>query len=489
MDINININNADRPLNTPWNFGVNTCHAILWTRNDLQRHAKTAHEELGFRYVRFHNVISKHLDIYRENDNGEPVLNFQKFDEVFDNVIKNGYLPFFEIGFCPELLSQHTRDLCYYEADPSIPVSFEKWDILIKGIISHCMVRYGAQCVRRWYFEVWNEPDLFYDGTKDDYFELYDHTVLAVKSVDSSLRVGGPATSKCLWVDEFIAHIEKGSELTEGKPVPCDFISTHAYPSDIAFLDADYGDVELQESATMKRLYSDVRSKMDASSLKDLPLIMGEWNSSAGPFAENHDEKNNAAFIVKIFGDLKDIIDGSLYWNLSDIYEEQGFHYIPFHGGYGLFNINDIKKSSYYAFEMLNRLKGREIISDYEGNGKVRALAAHDCENKVTRIILYYYREPGDTNCGTEIVCVNLTGFSSQTLRQSVYAVTDEGGSAYEWWQKIGSPQFVNDYILDYLKEKSMPVKHNEILFSGADCFSVHQSLVPGDCILIEIEQ
>ena len=489
MDININIQNTSAPLKTPWNFGVNTCHAILWTREDLQRHAKQAHDELGFRYVRFHNTISKHIDIYGENPDGEPVLNFQRFDEVFDNVIKNGYLPFFEIGFCPELLSQHTRELCFYEADPSIPASFEKWDALVSGIISHCIMRYGTENVRRWYFEVWNEPDLFYDGTMQDYFELYDHTVLAVKSVDSHLRVGGPATSKCLWIDEFIAHIENGSDLTSGKPVPCDFISTHAYPSDIAFLDADYGDVELQESATMKRLYSDVRSKMDASSLSGIPLIMGEWNSSAGPFAENHDEKNNAAFIVKIFGDLKDIIDGSLYWNLSDIYEEQGFHYIPFHGGYGLFNINDIKKSSYHAFEMLNAMRGDEIIPEYTGGGKVRALAAHDSGSDVTRVILYYYREPHDVNCSAEMVCLNMTGFSSKTLRMRTYAVTDEGGSAYEWWQKAGAPQFVNNNVLEYLKEKSEMIKHSQIVFSGADCCSVSQSLAPGDCVLIEIEQ
>ena len=34
----------------------------------------------------------------------------------------------------------------------------------------------------------------FFDGTKSDYFHLYKEAALAVKSVDTRLRVGGPST-------------------------------------------------------------------------------------------------------------------------------------------------------------------------------------------------------------------------------------------------------------------------------------------------------
>jgi xylan 1,4-beta-xylosidase len=45
----------------------------------------------------------------------------------------------------------------------------------------------------------------------------------AIKAVDAQLRVGGPATSKSAWVEEFLDFCEK-------KSVPADFVSTHHYP-------------------------------------------------------------------------------------------------------------------------------------------------------------------------------------------------------------------------------------------------------------------
>ena len=38
---------------------------------------------------------------------------------------------------------------------------------------------------------------------KEDYFKLYEVTARAVKSVNLKLRVGGPSTSACKWIDEF----------------------------------------------------------------------------------------------------------------------------------------------------------------------------------------------------------------------------------------------------------------------------------------------
>jgi xylan 1,4-beta-xylosidase len=38
--------------------------------------------------------------------------------------------------------------------------------------------RYGADTVRGWYFEVWNEPDIdYWHGTPEQYWKLYDTAV------------------------------------------------------------------------------------------------------------------------------------------------------------------------------------------------------------------------------------------------------------------------------------------------------------------------
>ena len=482
MNIKININETKEKWNRVWNFGFNTCHAALWLRDDMPSHALRAQKEAGFKYVRFHNTISKHIKIYNEDENGNPVIDFSNFDKVFDKVIGYGYIPFFEVGFCPPLLSQHKGSLCYYEADPSIPKSYDKWNYLIRETVKHIVGRYGLECAKRWYFEVWNEPDLFFEGTQEQYFELYDNTVTTIKSVCSDLKVGGPATSKCLWINEFIEHIEE-------KNMPCDFISTHAYPSDLPFLDSDYGEVSLQNSRIMYELFKKTRERMNNSSLKELPLIMGEWNSSAGPFASNHDEKNNAPFIVKMFDDLDGIIDGSLYWNLSDIYEEQGFHYIPYHGGYGMFNINDIPKSSYNAFVLLNKFSGYKVASEISDvDISSGAMTAYDKENGILSILMYNYIEPDMDKKDSENVKITISGISSETVCERTFSICDEGGSVYEWWQKLGQPDFVNEAILHKLNEKSKMVEDSKIIRREKENdYLIKTELRKGDVQLIQL--
>ena len=57
------------------------------------------------------------------------------------------------------------------------------------------------------------------------YMTLYNASSHAIKSVNSQLRVGGPATAQLLDVKEF--H----DRATEMK-APFDFVSTHMYPTD-----------------------------------------------------------------------------------------------------------------------------------------------------------------------------------------------------------------------------------------------------------------
>ena len=68
--------------------------------------------------------------------------------------------------------------------------------------------------MRNLYFEVWNEADLhaFWNGTKSQYFELYKVSAEAVKSVDPTLRVGGPATSNFVPDARFAGEVEDVSK-------------------------------------------------------------------------------------------------------------------------------------------------------------------------------------------------------------------------------------------------------------------------------------
>ena len=104
--------------------------------------------------------------------------------------------PFIELGFFPKpLAAENSQTIFWWKASVTPKEdSFIKWHDLVKVFTQHCVDRYGIDEVLTWYFEVWNEPNLdwgFFDGTKSQYFELYRQSVIAVKSVDDRLKVGG----------------------------------------------------------------------------------------------------------------------------------------------------------------------------------------------------------------------------------------------------------------------------------------------------------
>jgi len=154
--------------------------------------------------------------------------------------------------------------------------------------------------MRAWFFEVWNEPNLpfFWAGTKEEYFKLYEAAARAIKSVDSRLRVGGPATSVNAWIPEMIAFCQRSG-------APLDFISTHHYPTD----DPLWRNQSLSWEDFMKvagQYQRGVLFEMTAKARLEagkLPLYYTEWNTSAMVPDPLHDEPFSAAMIAKTIAD------------------------------------------------------------------------------------------------------------------------------------------------------------------------------------------
>ena len=48
----------------------------------------------------------------------------------------------------------------WWKGNVTPPKDYNKWEALIKNLTQHFTERYGADEVKTWYFEVWNEPNL-----------------------------------------------------------------------------------------------------------------------------------------------------------------------------------------------------------------------------------------------------------------------------------------------------------------------------------------
>src|ERR1700683_4155148 len=93
----------------------------------------------------------------------------------------------------------------------------------------------------------------------------------------------------------------------------------------------------------------------------DVPLYYTEWNISSNPRDELHDEPFAAAFITRIVMEARRLVQGYSLWTFSDIFAENYFPSVPFHGGFGLLNLHGIAKPAYRAFQLLHH-SGSELL-------------------------------------------------------------------------------------------------------------------------------
>jgi xylan 1,4-beta-xylosidase len=213
---------------SPFGRGFNGCvgsgHALLGLRSDWRQHLAAARSDLGVQYIRFHGILDDDMSVVRDDGSG---YSFFNTDSVLDYVLSLGMRPVVELSFMPRALAARPNEtIFHYNGITSPPANWQKFSDLIVAFVSHHVTRYGLAEVQQWYYEVWNEPNCgFWTGTKEEYFHLYQVTVLAVKSVNKSLRVGGPATCQLDWIPEFI-------EFAKSAALPLDFVSSHLYPTD-----------------------------------------------------------------------------------------------------------------------------------------------------------------------------------------------------------------------------------------------------------------
>ncbi|MDR1703849.1 MAG: hypothetical protein LBS19_04080 [Clostridiales bacterium] len=427
MDFLIPKNAPGRRHNKHWQFCVGSGHAPLALRADYMKMLRFIHDELGICYVRFHGIFNDDMEPLNSLESLFPLkgaerfreLNFRKIACVYDNILDCGMKPFVELSFMPKLLASGDKQcFFYYKGNITPPADYGEWSRFIETFMRFLIGRYGETEVRSWYFEVWNEPDLwgFFSGTKEEYFKLYQATAEAIKAVDVRLRVGGPSTSASKWIHGFLSYCRENS-------VPVDFVSTHQYAGDpVGMIDVNglleqnerphafqgFGSADLLKDLPDGDMLDALRyllpDKSETTDIPDnvfrdnaaivkkqargLPVFYTEWNVNSTFSAYTNDTRKPAAYIVRAALDTEGNIDRSSIWCFSDLFEE--FHNFPqeFHGGFGLLTNNGIPKPSFYALKLLDRLTGLRL--DLGGGataGEIGIAAFRD--EKTLQILLF----------------------------------------------------------------------------------------------------
>ena len=437
------------PFNQFFRYGIASCHAYLTLREDFRSHVRRIQRDIGFHGIRFHGIFDDEVGAVHYapcrfiDSDGGPQLNFQNIIRVYRFFVEQGMTPFVELGFMPDQLASGTKTCFAYKGNVTPPKDFTQWGRLVRRFAAQMVETFGLDEVRRWHFEVWNEPDLsyFWTGSQADYFRLYAESAKAVKSVDAKLKVGGPATSGCKWIGETIDFCKK-------EHLPLDFISTHDYCTNSA-LALDGQRSEMRWGGGPQRMYESVarvRATVDSSAFPKAEVHFTEWNATAAHGDRfGKDSEFTAAFVLDTLKRVNGLVDSYMFWTISDIFEESGLSLKPFTGKYGLVNCDGVPKPVFHAFRWMAMLYDEEIIAGTPEwcrvtrgpKGELRVLAWNLPEV-----------EKMDTTGGdwTLKAAARRENLLLKPLRGRFKVVTHgvdaQRGNAMRAWQKMGSPAY-----------------------------------------------
>ncbi|WP_253197187.1 GH39 family glycosyl hydrolase [Clostridium algidicarnis] len=483
--ISIDGNNEGNDLIHYWNKMITFGRASEGLRNNFQLQLRELQSEVGFDYIRFHGIFMDEMMIYNISNKGKVEYNWSYVDNLFDLFKEVNIKPFIELSFMPSELKSTEDTVFFWKGNISPPKDINLWTSLVKELIKHCINRYGLKEVETWYFEVWNEPEyeyFFWAGSKEEYFNFYKNTTLAIKSISGKLKVGGPAITHgtiltSSYLQDFLSYCNNNDILL-------DFVSLHIYPEYISLDDMDISlfnnmdsRAKLEMAPSLKKIYTDKDNTLNTLNIVNNKILeelnykpeinVTEWNASSlhGNFI--HDTSYVAAFIIKNVLQCIGATTSLGYWTFTDLMEENKLGISSFHGGFGLLNKEGLKKPSYYAYYLLSKL-GDKVIDQGEDyiitkkDESIQILAynyvyfddlfLHGDESALThkeRYLIYEEKPVKEIKFSIK----NIAGYYKITK----YKLNRESGSVFDKWIELGATENMTKEELKYLQGKSQP--------------------------------
>jgi xylan 1,4-beta-xylosidase len=436
-------------------------------------------------YIRAHHLLTSgngvpelkwsSSNIFTLDKDGNPVYNFTITDQTFDEFQQAGVRPFVELGFMPKDLAAAIPGITEYQlhypkptmggASNNPPKDYKMWGELVRKFTQHLVDRYGRGQVSTWYFEVWNEPDIIYwHGTPQQYFKLYDYAVAGVRAALPNAMVGGPATTgpagakSSAFLESFLQHCAHDKSAADGKPIPLDFISFHP-KGRTTLVD---GHVRMGLSNELLAAQTGFQIVAKFPQFRHLPIILSEADPEGCAACSMKDNPANAyrngplyasytAAAIKALFDLQDQEKVNLIAMLSWSFEFENKDYFE---GFRTLSTNGVDKPILNLFRMASLMSGERVATSSTGRVsiaelvKTAVLQAPDVDAFATKtdreaaVMVWNYHDE-DVPAASADVCVTVSGIPAGVKRVLLehYRIDDTHSNAYTAWKNMGSPQ------------------------------------------------
>jgi len=423
------------------------------------------HTTQSHRYMRSHHTFKRDTNhgvprgqnVYSEDEYGNPQYDFTNANRGFAEYVKCGIKPIVEFDYLPEELEIKDKSINIGNDENMVmrntgPNNWEKWSDLMKAASRNFIDTFGEEEVRTWYFEVWNEPDGWPLNQLDVFYKMYDVFVDAVTSVDSNLRVGGPACYHEYFLRPFLEHVTNGTNHVTGeKGTRLDFISYHIYGLSGKWLNTEPHIQPQVQRFTQSVLWLQ-RLLRNFPELKGTEFHINEWGLSsnyARTVKEHHDleyrnTRESALFLVKLVNSLFQIEDNYnfptsllLYWGFSWEADEDEF----FVGKRELTTAGNFPKPIQTGFEILAKLEEQRLHVERSKKDNRLGILATKSQNYTIALIAYNYEEADQNLNISDNLVVNIKGLETNTKYKLVETSLDQtNNNTFTTWEKMGRP-------------------------------------------------
>jgi xylan 1,4-beta-xylosidase len=487
VDIKIDTAKTTGPLDHIWRFiGYDECNYTT-TPEGEELLAKFGNLPDAPYYVRAHHLFCNgngqcihkwgSTNIYTEDRNGQPVYNYTEFDKIIETIIKHGNIPFVELGFMPlQMARQDFRSSDKWEFGTFYeykvkgwsmpPADYTKWQELVYECITHCIARWGKENVEKWYFELWNEPDLmnfYWSGTLEEFNKLYDYTEAAVHQALPTARLAGPATtgplpgsSSAEFLDGFLKHCQSGTNYVTGATgTRLDYVSFHVKGGGF-----EHNPHPEKGSPSIKLLMDQVRTGCEIikeNGYGDREVVLSECDpdgwAAGGRFDNFNLNFRNTEYYATFIA--------SSYHHIRKLGEEMKMEIKPlawaflFPGercfeGTRVFSTRGIDKASFNIFKMLAKQGDHYLSFDSDGEGDAYAVVKENADvsgfasgslEGCIRILVYSHHDDPEVVEKSEVT-LTIAGLSGSTRNLRHERIDATNSNAYHPWVLEGMPDY-----------------------------------------------
>src|SRR5439155_35565 len=435
-------------------------------------------------YFRAHNLLTSgdgtpalkwgSSNAYTEDAKGNPVYDWRILDRIFDTYRDRGLEPYAQIGFMPQALSARPEPY-QHEWRPGLPYNkvytgwahppkdYGKWAELVFQWVKHDVERYGRAEVERWYWEVWNEPNIAYwQGTPEEFHKLHDFAVDAVRRALPTARVGGPDTAGGggPFLRGFLEHCLRGTNHATGaQGTPIDFLSFHAKGAP-KVVD---GHVQMGIANQLRTIDGAFAIIASFPELKDKPIVIGESDPEGcadcqGPQLGYRNGTMYSSYTAAVFARKHDLaekhgvnLEGALTWAFE--FEDQ-----PYFAGFRALATNGVDLPVLNVFRMFGKMGGRRLAVKSSADAGLEAIlkdgvrgvpdvsALASLEGKRLTVMAWHYHDD-DAPGADAAVELSVSGLpmAGGEGRVQHYRIDETHSNPFAAWKRMGSPIAPNE--------------------------------------------